>query len=202
MRVLTRTLSRRGDADHRQHLDRAVPRCTSRCAGVHARDLGDLVSDGEDRIERGHRLLEDHRDAIAANATDAGIVELQEILILEHDATSGLDTTRLLDETENRERRDRLATPRFADDAERLACADREGHAIHSARHAGAGVEVRAEIGDGEKGRLRHRAGSWRAFSASRKPSATRFTASTVMTSAAPADMEIHHVAPTSRIPS
>ena len=59
-----------------------------------------------------------------------------------------------------------------------------EGDAVHRAGDAGAGVEVRAKIGDGEEGWLRHRAGSWRVFNASRKPSATRFTASTVMTSA------------------
>ena len=53
--------------------------------GVDVEHLGDLVADLHHRIERGHRLLEDHRDAIAANATDAGIVERQEILILEHE---------------------------------------------------------------------------------------------------------------------
>ena len=59
--------------------------------------------------------------------------------------------------------------------------------------HAGAGVEVGAEIGDGEKRGLRHRGGSWRAFNASRKPSATRLTASTVTTSAVPANTHTHH---------
>jgi hypothetical protein len=34
---------------------------------VQAQRLGDLVADGEHRVERGHRLLEDHRDAVAAD---------------------------------------------------------------------------------------------------------------------------------------
>jgi hypothetical protein len=32
---------------------------------MHARDLGDLVTDGEHGIQRGHRFLEDHRDPVA-----------------------------------------------------------------------------------------------------------------------------------------
>ena len=32
-----------------------------------AHRLGDLVADREDRVERGHRLLEDHRDVVAAD---------------------------------------------------------------------------------------------------------------------------------------
>ena len=43
--------------------------------------LADLAADGEDRVERGHRLLEDHRDLRAANMAHLGFAELQQILI-------------------------------------------------------------------------------------------------------------------------
>ena len=45
--------------------------------------LGDLQADRQRRIERGHRLLEDHGDLVAADGADAGVVELQEVLAVE-----------------------------------------------------------------------------------------------------------------------
>ena len=56
----------------------ARPRASRRVTrdGAAAR-LGDLLADGEDRIERGHRLLEDHADAVAADRAQASRVERQ-----------------------------------------------------------------------------------------------------------------------------
>ena len=153
MRILTRALRRRGNADDRQHLDRAIPRRASRGARVHARDLGDLISDGEDRIERGHRLLEDHRDAIAANASDAGVVELQEILPLELIRLPGS----MRPGCWMRRRIESAVTDFPQPDSPTMPSVSpapiAERHAVDRAGDAGAGVEVGAEIGDGEERR-------------------------------------------------
>ena len=43
-------------------------------------NLGNLLPDGQYRIERGHRLLENHRDIIATNFAEPGIAGLGQIL--------------------------------------------------------------------------------------------------------------------------
>ena len=60
-----------GNADLLQHLDRAWRARRGVEPGVQAQRLDDLVADGEHRVQRGHRLLEDHRDAVAAHLAHA-----------------------------------------------------------------------------------------------------------------------------------
>src|SRR5690348_15535733 len=156
----------------------SISTARSQAARRDAHHLRDLIADGEHRVERGHRLLEDHGDAVAANAANARVVEPQELLALEVNRAARLDAAGLLDEAEDGKRGHRFSAARFADDAERFARTDGERHAVDRAGDPRAGVEVGAKVGDGEERGLRHRAGSWRVFNASRKPSATRFTAS------------------------
>ena len=47
--------------------------------------LANLAADGEDRVERGHRLLKDHRDLRAADRAHLGLVQLQQIASVEGD---------------------------------------------------------------------------------------------------------------------
>ena len=68
VRVVVDAPLRRRDADQREHLDRALDRRLAAQALVQAQRLGDLLADRVDRVERGHRLLEDHRDLLAADA--------------------------------------------------------------------------------------------------------------------------------------
>jgi hypothetical protein len=49
--------------------------------------LGDLVADGEERIEARHRLLEDHRDVVAAHLAHL-FRQRQNIAAVEHDLPS------------------------------------------------------------------------------------------------------------------
>ena len=53
---------------------RLAPRCS-------AHGFGDLVADGQDRIERGHRLLEDHRDLVAADAAHLLVAQRERDLV-------------------------------------------------------------------------------------------------------------------------
>ena len=53
----------------------STTRCAHGVAAAHAmqlENLGDLLLDRLQRIERGHRLLEDHGDARAANGAQLG----------------------------------------------------------------------------------------------------------------------------------
>src|SRR4029077_17999377 len=67
MGIIAEPLRRRGDADARQHLDRALALRAWREPLMGAQGLHELLADGEHGVERGHRLLEHHGDARAAN---------------------------------------------------------------------------------------------------------------------------------------
>ncbi len=54
--------------------------------GMDRKHLGDLVADGAERIERGHRLLKDHRDPGAAHLTHLGDRGRAEVAAFEHHA--------------------------------------------------------------------------------------------------------------------
>ena len=64
---------------------RRVPRRPACRVPVHPQRLGDLPADGQHRIEARHRLLEDHRDVVAADLAHLALGELQQILALEAD---------------------------------------------------------------------------------------------------------------------
>ena len=56
------------DADLLQKLQHAHPRRAVAHAAMQLQHLADLPLDGVERVERGHRLLEDHGDVVAAHA--------------------------------------------------------------------------------------------------------------------------------------
>src|SRR6266571_4208592 len=89
--------------------------------------FGDLVADGEDGIEGGHRLLEDHGNFFAAHAAHVALLEGEEIAILEEDFTVEDSSRWLGDESENRKRGDGFAAAGFADEGDGLAGEDGEG---------------------------------------------------------------------------
>ena len=81
-------------------------RFLARCCAVHAKvqfqRLGQLAPDRENRVQRGHRLLIDHGDLLAADLADLGVGQLQQVLTVEDDlAADGLagrvGTRRMID---------------------------------------------------------------------------------------------------------
>ena len=76
-------LLRVGDADHAHQLERAVTRATSAVAEPDERSFADLLADAHHRIERGHRLLEDHRDRAAPQIPPRVLVDPQHVDALE-----------------------------------------------------------------------------------------------------------------------
>src|SRR6266404_7645139 len=98
--------------------------------------LADLVANREDRIERRHRLLKNHRDLVAAYLAHRFVVELQEIPPAIDNFTADDFSRRRLDETHDRQRGHALAATRFADQAESFALADLETYAVDGAHFA------------------------------------------------------------------
>ena len=67
MRILLEPARAVGDADQLQQFERARARLLVGHLQVDQQRLHHLLADRQDRVERGHRLLEDHRDVAAAD---------------------------------------------------------------------------------------------------------------------------------------
>ena len=86
---------------------------------VDAEHLADLVADGAQRVERRHRLLEDHRDAGAAHLAHVGFIDLRQIAPLEQDAAA-IDRDAAGQEPHHGIRHHRFAGAGLADHADDL----------------------------------------------------------------------------------
>jgi len=93
------------------------------------RGLGDLPEDREERVQRRHRVLEDHGDPPPAHTAQLALALARQILALEEHAAAH-DAGGPRQEADDRQTRRRLAAPRFADEPERLASPERKAHAV------------------------------------------------------------------------
>src|ERR1700722_6848777 len=99
-------------------------------------DLADLPFDRVQRIERRHRLLEDDRDVVAANAANLALAEIDQFAALEVDAAGGMRRRRIWQQFEDRQRADGFSGPGFPDQRRTLAAPDRKRNAIDRDRGA------------------------------------------------------------------
>ena len=160
--------------DLAEHLDRPVPgRLLGRPSGGADR-LGDLVADGEHRVERRHRLLEDHGHGVAADVAHLVVRELQQVAAIEQDL-AGHGAPRSFDEAHRRHRRDALAAARFADHPQRLTVPDLEADPVDGLDDAVLGEEVGLEAFDLKKILRRRRIGAVGPGSAGRVKSGESF---------------------------
>jgi hypothetical protein len=201
VRVLIELALGLGQADQLQHLERLGPRLAFAFVLVEDDRLGDLAADAGDRVERGHRLLEDHRDVVAADPAqrlrpltdevDAGAGAAAKADGARDDPAAGH-----VGEAKERHRRDRLARAALADQRHGLAARDVPGDAVDRADHAVLDRELDAQVLDLDQAALRkldgrcaleraggrHRAQMLpvlrrsRGSSVSRRPSPKRFT--------------------------
>ena len=185
---------RRGDAHRLQQLARAAPGGGAAGALVHPDRLGHLVADREQRVQRGHRVLQDHGDALAAHVAHLGVGFLQQVLALEQHPAAG-DPRRRRQQAQDGERQRALARTGLADDAQRLAGVDAQRDLVDRAHDPRA---PRRDIVGGEVLELEQRAGahrvtsicgghgiaaqSWRSWGSSltRSQSPRRFAESTI----------------------
>src|SRR5438309_1880733 len=124
--------------------------------------LDDLVADGVDRTERGHRLLEDEGDLRATDRPHLGAVR-RELRQVDHVAGSRFavgsgptkldlavdDPARPIDDSQDGSGRDALPAAAFADDAQRRARGEIEADAIHRSYQPLVLGEIRIQIADG-----------------------------------------------------
>ena len=88
--------------------------------------LDHLGVDAQHRVQRRHRILEDHRDALAAQLAQLRLGQADELAALEADGAAR-DAAGLVDEAEHGEPADGLAGAGFADQPQHLAAIDGEG---------------------------------------------------------------------------
>src|SRR5215207_10121417 len=150
--------------------------------------LGNLLADGHHRIERRHRLLEDHRDLVAAHAPHLLFADLEEIAPAQLDRTRDDAARRIGDEPHQRQRRHALAAARFAHDCQGLARSDVEVDAVDRLDDALPRIEPGAEVFDLEKSAHERCLGS----RMSRRALSSKVTANTVMLMATPGKMTSH----------
>jgi hypothetical protein len=85
MRILREPLRGGGDADSLEELDRPLARGGASDPPVPQQHLGKLRADRIGGIERGHRLLEDHRHPVAAQVGHRALAQPQQIDAVEYE---------------------------------------------------------------------------------------------------------------------
>src|SRR5690606_29723876 len=113
------------------------PLCCSRLAleaPVHEHALYQLSRDALDRVQGGHRILEDHRDASAAQPPQLAFAHRHEVIAVEPNSATD-DAARFIEEPHDGHRGDALARPRLTDDAYRFAGKDLEADAVNGPDH-------------------------------------------------------------------
>ena len=143
-------LLRLGEADQAQQLERARARRAAVEALVQEQHLADLLLDRVQRVQRGHRLLEDHarcgcRGSCAASSLGAPTSSWPWKRML----PLGMPRQRIGQQLQDRERGHRLARAALADQRQGLALAERRSETPRTALTARA---PRAE-GDAERSR-------------------------------------------------
>jgi hypothetical protein len=182
MRVLAYAPLGRRDVHEVEQLDRALAGSRPRQAEVRPQALLDLTADGEDRVQRGHRLLEDERDLVAANPPQPPRRCAEQVVAVEARATR--DRRGRREEAQQRHRGHALPAARLADDSEHLALGEREAHLVDRVHDARVGVEADGEVGDLEQRCRAQRC--VRGSRTSRRPSPSKLNASEAITIATP----------------
>ncbi len=151
MRVVVESAGGCGKADALEHFDGVALGLSMRVAEMEAGDFGELLADGEKRIERGHRVLKDHGDAVAADVGELALRKRKQIAAFENGMAADNLSRGLRNEAENCQAGDAFAGTAFADDAERFAGLNIQRNAVDGADDAVVGVKFDAEVVDFEQ---------------------------------------------------
>jgi hypothetical protein len=166
-----------GQAYGLDHVDGATMRLIPGDLIVDQRHFHQLPADEHGRIERGHRLLIDHRDFRAADGAQIAVGQARHVAALEADRAIG-NAPEPGEIAHDGERDRRLAAARFADQSHRLPWHDPARKVHHRRNFCGAGKERNAETVDIEQ-RTYHAFFRQSRSDCSRIASASRFRPST-----------------------
>ena len=150
VRVVADARFGRGDADEFQQADDLV--VGGELRAMELQRFLDLVADAEDGVERGTGFLEDVADHAAADGAQFALVHLQHVAAVEENLAADVARGRRGHEARDGESGNALAAAALADEAERLAFRDGEGHAVHGAQGVRAGAEFELKVFDFEEG--------------------------------------------------
>ena len=179
---------RRGDADLVEQLHDAVAHLPPRHRMMHAQRLADLPADRVARVQRGHRLLEDHRHVLADQLAPLARADGQQVGAGEPHRV-GAHAAGIADQPHRGQHRDALPEP-LSPTMQRISPSSSTTSTPSTARKSAArGRELDAQVADFEQRHQRFNFGS----SASRSPSPNRLNASTVIRIAMPGKVSTHH---------
>ena len=163
MRVIPQPAGRVGNANPLQQRPGALIRLLPRRVAVQPDRFRHLFADGQHGIERRHRLLEDHGDAVAPNGADGVVIQGQQVLPVKEYA-AGINPPRIAQQAQDGKCRHALAGTALANDGEGLTSLHLQRHAIHRPHQTPVGAERDRQAGDVEKRRPVHHYSnpSWR----------------------------------------
>ena len=118
---------------------------------VNHEHLGDLLLDGEHRVQGGHGLLEDHGDLVAADLVHLLHGDLGQVPAVEQDLAA-VDIAVAVQQAEDRHGGDALTGAGLAHDAEGFPFLDAVGGVVHGLDDAAAGGEEGMEVNDFQQG--------------------------------------------------
>jgi hypothetical protein len=156
VRIAVEELLRIGQAHLAQQLPRPQARVARAQAFVQGERFGDLVADGEDRIEGGHRLLEDHGDVVAANGPEPVVRRAHEIERLprggpEQHLPAGDPSAGVVGEPHDRQRRDGFPRAGLAHHRQGLSRLHVEAHVLDGPQGALPAAELHRQAADGQE---------------------------------------------------
>ena len=119
------------NADNLEHFARALHGfLLGNAFVVEQNRLGDLLADGIDRIQRRHRILEDHCNVAATHGFELFFCHFQNVLAVQQDFTVLDDSGRVRDQVQNAEGCRSFAGAGLTDEAERALFSKRQAHAV------------------------------------------------------------------------
>ena len=151
VRVVLDAPGRLGDADRLQQLDGAFDGVRVRQAEVDLEPFGHEPLDAEHGVQAGDRVLEDHRDVVAADVAHLALGHRHEVAPEKLDGPADGRVVHHAREAEDGVRGDALAAARLTDEADELAGCDREAHLVDGVHDALVRREVDGEVGQAEK---------------------------------------------------
>jgi len=115
-----------------------------------AQHLGDLVAHGEHRVQRGHRVLEDHRHGAAAQGADRCVRQRGQFTAFEADAAR--DARIVGQQAQDGHGRDALAAARFPHQCDGAIGWNIEADAAHrNARRLAGDLEFDGQVTHGQQ---------------------------------------------------
>ncbi len=146
VRVIPEPFLRPVDADILQQLCRERGNFRGRHGGVNAQGFGDLLADGQDRVQGGQGFLEHHADAPSPDTLQLGFIQAEQVVAAENDPAAGELGRRAGDEAHDGQSRNGFPAARLAHEADGLALSHLEVHPIHGPRNLVLAMEIDLEV--------------------------------------------------------